>query len=120
MARMLTFKAYTEFGKCDSVSWELDYEVSEEQYQALINAAKNGIEFSDAEELGDLYDDVYAEAVAIDTQNQLEYNYDVVEEYIEDFVAEGNAAEDWQSDEVYMIGVNYPAEIEALMYEDDE
>ena len=39
--KKITFGAYISFGKCDSVDWEFDFEVTEEEHNRLLEAAKN-------------------------------------------------------------------------------
>ena len=101
--RTVTFCAYTTFCPCDSVDWELDFEVTEEEYQRLVAASEEN-EFPYAEEVADIYEKVYKAAVKKSTEDFIEYDLDMVSEYID----EDESIEDWSADEVYNIGVHFP------------
>ena len=103
----LDFDVYTNFGKGDSVDWELSYEVTEEDYQRLVEAAKEYDEFEEAEDIKDLYEKVYEAAVLQATQDMIENDPESVEDYLEG----GESLESWRADFVCNIGVNFPYEI---------
>ena len=111
--RIITFGAYTSFGKCDSVDWEFDYEVTEEEYNRLIEAAKEYYDFDEAEEVADIYSKVYEAAVIQATKDCIEND----PESIEDYLSDGQSLEDWRADDVYLIGVNFPTEWQELLEE---
>lgn len=111
--KIITFGAYTNFGKCDSVDWEFDFEVTEE-YDRLIEAAKEYYNFDEAEEVADIYVKVYEAAVAQATQDFIEND----PESIEDYLDEGQSLEEWRADEVYFIGVNFPVEWQEMLEEE--
>ncbi len=66
------FKLFVELGKCDLVDSVFDYEVSEADYQRLKNAFDEGEEFSDCDDIADIYDDVY-EAADSEVDEDLHY-----------------------------------------------
>ena len=103
--KKLEFVAHTVFGKCDSVDWILNMDVSEEEYERLLEASKKNDDFFRAKEVRDIYARVYDEAVNRATANFLENDPEMVEDYLED----DQTIEEWQADDVYEIGVDFPS-----------
>lgn len=104
-----TFIAYCTFGKGDSGETELEVELTDEEAERLIRFGTqpdiyyDG--FSRCKELKDIYQKIYSLAV------------DQMTEEMRDFGDEDHS-DDWQVDDTYACGVNFPTEFEDLFAED--
>ena len=99
------FPCYTNFGGGDSVDWEIEVELTDEEYARLKSALEKIDEdaeekFYENKDLADIYKKVYALAVDEATTDALCYNEDLKEKY-------GNDPT-WRANKLYMIGVEYP------------
>lgn len=112
---IITFSAGTIFGKGDSVDWDLDYEVTQEEYNRLKSAFKRYYVFDESEDVSDIYENVYQAAVDKATSDLLEYDYEMVEDYIDE-----DDPESWRADDVFEIRVNYPYEWDEEDNEEEE
>lgn len=107
-----TFIAYCSFGKGDSGETEVEVELTDEEAERLI---KYGTQpdiyydgFSRCKELEDLYQRIYALAV------------DQMTEEMRDFGDDDHSDDpDWQVDDTYACGVNFPAEFEDMLIEEE-
>jgi len=104
-----TFIAYCTFGRGDSGESWIDVELTDEEAEILIKFGTqpdiyyNG--FSRCKELEDLYQKIYALAV------------DQMTEEMRDFGDEDHS-DDWQVDDTYACGVNFPREFEDMLEEE--
>lgn len=107
-----TFTAYCTFGKGDSGETEVEVELTDEEAERLI---KYGTQpdiyydgFSRCKELENLYQRIYALAV------------DQMTEEMRDFGDDDHSDDpDWQVDDTYACGVNFPAEFEDMLIEEE-
>lgn len=105
-----TFTAYCTFGKGDSGETWIDVELTDEEAERLIKYGTNPDvyygEFSRCEELKDIYQKVYAIAIEQITEELREW---------------GDEARDpdWEADDTYACGVNFPNEFEDMLVEED-
>ena len=51
----VTFLFCAVYGEGDSTDWEADVEISEEDYQRIEDACREGMDFRDSEEVEDIY-----------------------------------------------------------------
>ncbi len=100
--KTITFPCWTNFGSGDSVDWEIDIEITDEEYGRLLTVIQNDPEdfFYENNDLNDIYRKVYKEAVDVATADILSYDEDLAEQY--------GADDDWKADYLYCIGVAYP------------
>lgn len=104
------FPGYCTFGKCDSGTSWIEFELTEEEESRLIAAFKDhetyihGFRSSDA--VSDIYDKIWKVA-----------NEQITEELLgmDEMLEEGEKASD-----IYQIWVNFPEEFEELYQEDKE
>ena len=105
-----TFTAYCTFGKGDSGEAEIEVELTDEESDRLINFGTqpdiyyNG--FNRCNDLEDLYKKIYALAVEQMTDE------------MNDFGDEDHS-DDWQVDDTYACGVNFPREFEDMLVEEE-
>ena len=110
-----TFPAYCSFGKGDSGETWVDVELTDEEAERLIKYGTqsdvfyNG--FEECEELKDLYNKIYKIAVEQITEELCDADW-IDEEDRDD--------PDWQADELYSIGIDFPNEFEDMIEEEDE
>lgn len=103
-----TFIAYCTFGRGDSGETEVEVELTEEEAEKLEHYGKqadiyhNG--FRSCEPLKDLYAKIYAIAVEQMTEEMLDYGND-----------DHSDNPNWQVDDDYACGVNFPREFEELL-----
>lgn len=108
-----TFPAWCNFGKCDSGETWVDVELTDEEAERLIKYGTqaeiyyNG--FSECEELKDIYKKVYAIAIKQMTEEIREFGDD-----------DHTADPDWEVDDTYACGVNFPNEFEDMLVGEDE
>lgn len=100
------FPCYTNYGGGNSVDWEIEVELTDEEYARLEAVLENldedeeEIEFFENKELEDIFKKVYALALEQATADALCYNEDLKEKY-------GNDPT-WKASKLYNIGVEYP------------
>ena len=83
---------------------EITVSLTQEQYDLLAHWADlNEDFFEDNEELADLYEEVYEEAVEQATADMLEYDEDFTDEY--------GGIEGFRIDSVYNLRVEYPEDL---------
>lgn len=112
--KTITFGAYISFGKLDSVDWEFEFEVTKEEYDRLIESAKEYFDFNEAKEVADIYAKVYDVAVSQATKDCLENDAEGIKGYL----GEGQTLEDWRADDTYLVVVNFPTGWQELLEED--
>ena len=112
--KVITFGAYISFGALASADWEFDFEVTEEEYDRLLEAVKEYFDFNEAETVTDIYRKVYEDAVTQATKDCLENDSEGIRAYLR----EGQALEDWRADDTYLVVVNFPTEWQALLEEE--
>lgn len=104
--KTVEFPCYTNFGGCDSADWEIEVELTDEEYARLESALQDidieypDVEFYENKELQDIFKKVYALAVEQATADALFYNEDLKEKYGND--------KTWRADMLYSINVEYP------------
>lgn len=103
-----TFIAYCTFGKGDSGETEVEVDLTDEEAERLL---KFGTQtdiyydgFSRCEELRDLYQRIYSIAVDQMTEETRDFGD-------EEFADDPN----WQVDDTYACGVNFPREFEDML-----
>ncbi len=105
-----TFIAYCTFGKGDSGETEVEVELTDEEAEMLERYGKQADiyyeGFSRCRQLTNLYDKIYAIAVKQMTEE------------MNDFGDEDHS-EDWQVDDTYACGVNFPYEFEDMLIEEE-
>ena len=110
-----TFIAYCTFGRGDSGETEVTVELTDEEAKRLtFYGTQEDIyygEFSRCEELKDIYEKVYAVAVAQMTEELRDYG-NLDEKYASN--------PDWRVDNTYACGVNFPVEFEGAWYVEEE
>ena len=108
------FTAYCTFGKGDSGETEIEVELTDDEAERLIKFGTqpdiyyNG--FYLCKELKDLYSKIYALAVEQMTEEMRDFG-DLEEKYAND--------PNWQIDDLYPCGVNFPFEFEGLFPEEE-
>ncbi len=106
-----TFVAYCTFGKGDSGETEVDVALTDEEAERLVKFGTQPDiyynEFSRCKELEDLYNRIYRIAVEQMTQEMIEFGD-------EDYSDNPN----WQIDDDYACGVNFPREFEDILTEE--
>lgn len=95
----ITLRCWMKYGKLGGSDWERDFEVTEEEYDRLKEVAAKGEFFGDAEEVEDIYERLYDEMIAEATEQMLEDDEDLAEEYGDD--------DDWTADELYDFGLEF-------------
>ena len=110
-----TFTAWCRFGKLDSGESWIDVELTDEEAERLIKYGTQAEifydDFSNCEELKDIYEKVYALAVEQMTEELREFG-DLDEKYSSD--------PNFKVDDLYPCGVNFPNEFEDMLVEDEE
>ena len=108
MDRTLTFKAYTEFGKCDEEEWELDFDVTEEEYKLLKDNYDERTSVYSIEAIKDIIDKVTEVAIEQCTIDMIDSG--MADEYIEELIDEGkiDSEEDWTADITFRVFVGWP------------
>lgn len=93
MSIIIEFKTYTEFEKLDISDWIFPYEATDEEYIQLKNA--------------------YEELIIYATNDFLEYDRELVEDYIQEAIDEGEIEneKEWRSDMVYRIWIDWLKEL---------
>ena len=61
-----TFRAYVSYGKLDTVEYEVDVDISEEEYRRVVESAKTHMRFSEDPDVGDIYEKAYHAALRLD------------------------------------------------------
>lgn len=107
-----TFTAYCTFGKGDSGETEVEVELTDEEAERLEQYGKQADIFCDGfvncKPLKDIYDKVYAIAV------------EQMTEEMNDFGEEDHSDNpNWQVDDDYACGVNFPSKFEDMLIEDE-
>lgn len=109
-----TFTAWCNYGKGDSGESWVDVELTDEEAEKLIKyGTKPEIyydEFSDCEELQDIYNKVYSIAVEQITDELRDTDW-LDEKYKDD--------PNWRADYIYSCGVNFPNEFEDMLVEEE-
>lgn len=95
----ITMWCWVSFGKLDGNDWEADFEVTEEEYQRLSAVAGQYREFEDAEEVKDIYERLYSELIKEATEQLLDEDPDIADEYGE--------IDGWEADELYRYGIRF-------------
>lgn len=109
-----TFTAYCTFGKGDSGETEIEVELTDDEAERLVkfgtqpNIYYNG--FYLCKELKDLYSKIYTLAVEQMTEEMRDFG-DLEEKYAND--------PNWQVDDLYACGVNFPREFEDMLSEEE-
>ena len=107
-----TFTAYCTFGKGDSGETEVEVELTDEESERLIKYGTQPDiyykEFCRCKELEDLYKKIYAIAIKQMTEEVRDFGND-------DHTDDPN----WQVDDTYACGVNFPREFEDMLVEEE-
>lgn len=101
------------YGKLDSDLWEEEIEITDEEYERLREACSSGEWFADCEKVEDIYNRLHHIADLSATQMLLEYNYQLIESYIED-------GKEFLASQVYDILIHWPEEWEEELLGDDD
>ena len=110
------------YGKLDASDWEEDIELTDEEYERLIEAIKNAItegeeDFFACKEVEDIYYKVYDQVVDIATENMREFDPEVIQDYLEE---EGEEEENFRADDIYPIDVYFPRDLYDQLLEESE
>lgn len=62
----VTFGAYVRYGKLDSVDYEVEVELTPDEYERLKESAKTHMRMIDDPEISDIYDQAYQAALDLD------------------------------------------------------
>lgn len=122
--KTLTFGCVMHYGKLDASDWEEDFELTDEEYDRLVEAMKKCIEegkedFFGCKEIEDIYYKIYDQVVDIATDNMREFEPELIEDYLAE--EEDANEEDFRADEIYPIDVHFPRELfDEMMYGSDE
>ena len=112
--KTITFPAYCTFGKGDSGETEVEVELTDEEYEKVMEYGTDEEYyydgFAECEALKDIYDKVYSIAVDQMTEEMRDFG-DLDDEYVGD--------PNWKVDDLYHCGVHFPFEFEDLIEEDD-
>lgn len=113
--REFTFTAYCNYGNGNSGESWIDVELTDEEAEMLIKYGTQAEvyynEFSECEELKDLYKKVYCLAVEQMT-GELKAFGDLDAKYAND--------PNWKVDDLYPCGVNFPSEFEDMLVDEEE
>ena len=123
---LVTFKGYVSYGKLDSVDYDVDVELTKEEYERLKASCKDHWRMSDDETIADIYNKAYQAALELDIEVMREDEEMLAEKmawYLG--IDEDEALErEYDDDEIAEMleeegsrGVTYP---DALMEEMDE
>ena len=127
---LITFKGYVSYGKLDSVEYDVDVLISEEDYERLKVSAKNHMRMAEDSAISDIYEKVYQAALNLDVEvlrEDEEMLADKMAWYL-DLTPEEAAEREYSDEEIEEMfeaegarSVGYPSEIEeALRYKDDD
>lgn len=64
----VTFGAYVRYGKLDSVDYDVEVELTEEEYERVKESSKTHWRMRDDDSISDIYDRVYEAALDIDLE----------------------------------------------------
>ena len=121
--KTVTFGCVMHYGKLDASDWEEDIELTDEEYDRLIEAMKNAIaegeeDFFECKEVEDIYYKVYDQVVDIATENMKEFDPEIIRDYLEE---EGEEEENFRADDIYPVDVYFPRDLyDEIMDELDE
>ncbi len=117
----VTFGAYVRYGKLDSVDYDVEVELTEEEYERVKESSKTHWRMREDDSISDIYDRVYEAALDID----LEVMRDTPELLAEKMawyldISEEEALERYFEDEeiIEMLenegdrGISYPSDLE--------
>lgn len=111
-----TFVAWCEYGKNDVGESLVTVELTDEEAERLVfygtKSAVYHAGFENCKELEDVYNHAYDEIIIKLTEEFIEFG--LIDEDDEDF------SEDWQVDETYQCGVNFPKEFKKMLTDSDE
>ena len=107
-----TFTAWCRYGKGDSGESWVDVELTDEEAESLIKYGTQAEiyfnEFSECEELKDIYKKVYDIAVKQMTEEIKEFGD-----------LDGADDPNWKVSDTYQCGVNFPSEFEDMLIEEE-
>ena len=120
--KTLTFGCVMHYGKLDASDWEEDVELTDEEYDRLVEAMRDAIsegseDFFGCKEIEDIYYKVYDQVVDIATENMKNYEPELIEEYLEE---EDEAEEDFRADDISPIDVYFPRALYDQLLEEAE
>lgn len=128
---LVTFGAYVSYGKMDSVDYEVDIELTKEEYERLKVSCKNHWRMRDDDAVADIYSRAYQAALDIDL-DVMRSDEDMLAERMAWYlgITEEEARENEYTDEeiIAMLesegdrGITYPdgIEEECYRYEDED
>ena len=120
--KTVTFECVMHYGKLDASDWKEDIELTDEEYDRLIEAMKNAIaegeeDFFACKEVEDIYYKVYDQVVDIATENMKEFDPDIIRDYLEE---EGEEEGNFRVDDIYPIDVYFPRDLYDQLLEESE
>ena len=120
--KTLTFGCVMHYGKLDASDWEEDIELTDEEYDRLIEAMENAIaegeeDFFECKEVEDIYYKVYDQVVDIATENMRKFDPEIIQDYLEE---EGEEEENFRADDIYPIDVYFPRDLYDQLIEESE
>lgn len=99
---LVTFNCTMMNGTGDGSDWDIDVDITEEEFERLKKAKESGKDFDECEDVSDIYNRIYDIANEDATEDLIDNDEEFQEYYEED---ETTTASDF-----YSISVNYPEE----------
>lgn len=99
---LITFNCTMMNGTGDGSDWDIDVDITEEEFERLKKAKESGKDFDECEDVSDIYNRIYDIANEDATEDLIDNDEEFQEYYEED---ETTTASDF-----YSISVNYPEE----------
>ena len=111
------------YGKLDASDWEEDIELTDEEYDRLVEVMKECVENGDEDffgckEIEDIYYKVYDQVVDIATDNMKAFEPDLIEDYLAENIDE--TEENFRADDIYPIDVYFPRDLYDQLMEETE
>lgn len=97
---LVTFNCSMMNGTGDGTDWDIDVDITEEEYERLKSAKTSGKDFDECEDVADIYNRIYDIANDDATEDLIDNDEEFQEYYEED---ETSKASDF-----YSISVDYP------------
>lgn len=117
----IDFNAYVRYGKLDSVDYEVNVEITEEEFARLVESAKTHFRFCDDPDVVDIYDKAYKAALELDVDvlKNLPEELATKMAYYKNISEEDAAKQTYTDEEIAEMlemdgsrGVGYPSDLE--------
>lgn len=97
---LITFNCSLMNGTGDGSDWDIDVDITEEEFERIKRAKESGKDFDECEEVKDIYDRLYDIANESATQDLIDNDEEFQEYYEED--------ETVTASDFYSVSVDYP------------